>query len=88
MLPMGLGYVEGVTHEYIRHRTTTLFASLNVLDGEVLTECKPRHRHQEFLSFLRHLVDAVSADLNIHMVADNYATQQHAKVQAWIATHP
>jgi len=88
MLPMGLGYVEGVTHDYIRHGTTTLFAALNVLDGEVLTECKPRHRHQEFLSFLRHIEDAVPADLDIHMVADNYATHKHAKVKAWIAAHP
>ena len=52
MLPMGLGYVEGVTHDYVRHGTTTLFAALNVLDGDVLAACKPRHRHQEFLSFL------------------------------------
>jgi putative transposase len=88
MLPMGLGYVEGVTHDYIRHGTTTLFAALNVLDGEVLTECKPRHRHQEFLSFLRYIEDAVPADLDIHMVADNYATHKHAKVKAWIAAHP
>lgn len=88
MLPMGLGYVEGVTHDYIRHGTTTLFAALNVLDGEVLTECKPRHRHQEFLSFLRYIEDAVPADLDIHMVADNYATHKHAKVRAWIAAHP
>lgn len=88
MLPMGLGYVEGVTHDYIRHGTTTLFAALNVLDGEVLTECKPRHRHQEFLSFLRHIEDAVPADLDVHMVADNYATHKHAKVKAWIAAHP
>ncbi|MFN3375917.1 MAG: IS630 family transposase, partial [Burkholderiaceae bacterium] len=53
MLPMGLGYVEGVTHDYKRHGTTTLFAALNVLNGAVLAACKPRHRHQEFLSFLR-----------------------------------
>lgn len=58
MLPMGLGLVEGVMHDYIRHKTTTLFAALNVLDGQVLTECKPQHRHQEFLSFLRNLEDA------------------------------
>src|SRR5882762_9558397 len=52
VLPMGLGYVEGVTHDYYRHGTTTLFAALNVLDGHVITQCKPRHRHQEFLAFL------------------------------------
>ena len=55
MLPMGLGYVEGVTHDYDRHGTTTLFAALNVATGAVITECKPRHRHQEFLAFLRRL---------------------------------
>src|SRR5580704_3988108 len=51
VLPMGLGYVEGVTHDYFRHGTTTLFAALNVLDGSVISQCKPRHRHQEFLAF-------------------------------------
>ena len=55
ILPLGLGYVEGVTHDYFRHGTTTLFAALNVLDGSVITQCKPRHRHQEFLAFLQHL---------------------------------
>ena len=53
LLPIGLGYVEGVTHDYIRHGTTTLFAALDVATGEVITQCKPRHRHQEFLGFLR-----------------------------------
>jgi len=88
MLPMGLGYVEGVTHDYIRHGTTTLFAALNVLDGEVLTSCKPRHRHQEFLSFLRDIDASVPADLDIHMVVDNYATHKHAKVKAWLLARP
>jgi putative transposase len=54
VLPIGLGYVEGVTHDYYRHGTTTLFAALNVLDGSVISQCKPRHRHQEFLAFLNH----------------------------------
>lgn len=55
VLPMGLGYVEGITHDYIRHGTTTLFAALDVANGSILTQCKQRHRHQEFLSFLRHI---------------------------------
>jgi putative transposase len=55
VLPIGLGYLEGVTHDYYRHGTTTLFAALNVLDGSVISQCKPRHRHQEFLAFLKHL---------------------------------
>jgi putative transposase len=80
MLPMGLGYVEGVTHDYIRDGTTTLFAALNVLDGEVLASCKPRHRHQEFLSFLREIDSSVPPELDIHMVVDNYATHKHPKV--------
>ena len=55
MLPMGLGYVEGVTHDYVRHGTTTLFAALDIATGQVITQCKKRHRHQEFLAFLRHI---------------------------------
>jgi putative transposase len=88
MLPMGFGYVEGVTHDYERHGTTTLFAALNVLDGSILAQCKPRHRHQEFLAFLRHLEANVPADLDIHLVVDNYATHKHPKVRAWLARRP
>jgi transposase-like protein/transposase len=71
VLPMGLGYLEGVTHDYYRHGTTTLFAALNVLDGAVITQCKPRHRHQEFLAFLNHLDHTVPAELDLHLIADN-----------------
>jgi len=88
MLPMGFGYVEGVTHDYERHGTTTLFAALNVLSGEVIAQCKPLHRHQEFLSFLRAIDKAVPADLEIHCIVDNYATHKHAKVKAWLAARP
>lgn len=88
MLPMGLGYVEGVIHDYKRHGTTTLFAALNVLNGAVLAHCKPRHRHQEFLSFLRRIDQAVPAELDIHCVLDNYSTHKHAKVKAWLAARP
>ncbi len=88
VLPMGLGYLEGVTHDYYRHGTTTLFAALNVLDGSVITQCKPRHRHQEFLSFLNHLDRNVPAGLEIHLIADNYATHKHPRVKAWLARHP
>jgi len=87
VLPMGLGYLEGVTHDYYRHGTTTLFAALNVLDGSVITQCKPRHRHQEFLSFLNHLDRNVPADLEVHLIADNYATHKHPRVKAWLARH-
>jgi putative transposase len=88
MLPLGFGYVEGVTHDYKRHGTTTLFAALNVLNGAVLADCKPRHRHQEFLSFLRTIEAAVPADLDIHCIVDNYSTHKHPNVKAWLARHP
>jgi transposase len=88
VLPMGLGYVEGVTHDYYRHGTTTLFAALDVLDGKVVTQCKPRHRHQEFLGFLRHLDASIPAGLEVHLIADNYGTHKHPKVRAWLARHP
>lgn len=88
MLPMGLGYVEGVTHDYVRHGTTTLFAALNVLNGAVLATCKPRHRHQEFLSFLREIDQSVPAELDVHCIVDNYSTHKHPKVKAWLAARP
>jgi putative transposase len=88
MLPMGLGYVEGVTHDYVRHGTTTLFAALNVLNGAVLAECKPRHRHQEFLAFLRSIDKAVPAELDVHCIVDNYSSHKHPKVKAWLAARP
>jgi putative transposase len=85
MLPMGLGYVEGVTHDYVRHGTTTLFAALNVLNGQVIAQCRPRHRHQEFLEFLRAIDKAVPAQLDVHCIADHYASHKHPKVRAWLA---
>lgn len=88
VLPMGLGYVEGLTHDYFRHGTTTLFAALNVVSGEVITQCKARHRHQEFLSFLRHVDENVPQQLDVHLIIDNYATHKHAKVRAWLAARP
>ena len=81
---MGLGYVEGVTHDYIRHGTTTLFIALDVVTGEVITQCKPRHRHQEFLGFLRQIETSVPENLDIHLVVDNYCTHKHARpVPGW-----
>ena len=88
VLPMGLGYVEGITHDYIRHGTTTLFAALDIANGSVLTQCKPQHRHQEFLSFLRHIESSVPAQLDVHLICDNYGTHKHAKVKAWLARRP
>ena len=88
MLPLDIGYVEGVTHDYVRHGTTTLFAALDVANGQVLTDCKPRHRHQEFLAFLRHIDSNVPEDLEVHLIVDNYSPHKHAKVKAWLARHP
>lgn len=87
VLPMGLGYLEGVTHDYIRHGTTTLFAALNAATGEVIAQCKSRHRHQEFLAFLKHVDEAVPEELDVHLIVDNYATHKHPKVKAWLAKH-
>jgi putative transposase len=78
LLPMGLGYVEGVTHDYIRHGTTTLFAALDVATGEVMTQCRPRHRHQEFLWFLRQIEKSVPEALDVHLIVDNYCIHKHA----------
>ena len=88
MLPMGLGYVEGVTHDYVRHGTTTLFAALDIANGTVLTDCQPYHRHQEFLSFLRQIDANVPPKLDLHLVVDNYASHKHEKVRSWLARHP
>ena len=88
VLPMGLGYVEGVTHDYVRHGTTTLFAALDIATGAVFTECKPRHRHQEFLAFLRRLDECIPAELDVHLIVDNYGTHKHSKVRTWLAQRP
>jgi putative transposase len=88
MLPMGLGYVEGVTHDYKRHGTTTLFAALDVQEGSVIAECKPRHRHQEFLAFLRTIESQVPKHLDIHVIVDNYSTHKHARIKSWLAARP
>ena len=85
---MGLGYVEGITHTYVRHGTTTLFAALDISNGEVITTCKPRHRHQEFLSFLRLINKNVPENLDLHIIVDNYSTHKHSKVKGWLARHP
>ena len=88
MLPMGLGYVEGVTHDYERHGTTTLFAALDIANGRVLTKCTHRHRHQEYLNFLKRVDENVPRKLDVHVIVDNYATHKHATVKRWLALHP
>ena len=85
MLPLGLGYLEGITHDYKRHGATTLFAALDVLNGTVLTDCKPRHRRQGFLAFLRRIEKSVPQSLDAHLIVDNYSAHNYARVKAWLA---
>ncbi|NLS21262.1 IS630 family transposase [Rhizobium sp. P40RR-XXII] len=73
---------------FTRHGTTTLFAALDIANGQVLTRCRARHRHQEFLGFLKHIEANVRPDLDAHLVADNYAAHKHPKVRAWLAARP
>jgi len=87
LLPMGLGYVEGVTHNYVRHGTTTLFAALNLATGTVISRCRRRHRHQEYLHFLREIDAQVPPRFAVHLIVDNYATHKHPRVQRWLAAH-
>jgi transposase len=87
-LPLKKGRAGTMTHDYKRHGTTTLFAALDVATGEVLHECMPRHRHQEFLRFLRKMERSVPTDLDIHVILDNYATHKHSTVVDWMEKHP
>lgn len=86
-LPMKKGRAGTMTHDYKRHGTTTLFAALNVLTGVVIGQCLPRHRHEEFLKFLRRVDKETPKGLEIHMILDNYATHKHPNVEAWLAKH-
>lgn len=83
-LPLKKGRGATMTHDYKRHGTSTLFAALNTATGEVLGECKPKHRHQEFLAFLKKIEKQTPKDLDIHIIVDNYATHKHEKVRRWI----
>jgi transposase len=76
-----------MTHDYKRNGTTTLFAALDVLTGKVIGECLPRHRHEEFLAFLRTIDREVPKGLGIHLILDNYATHKHPDVERWLARH-
>jgi transposase len=77
-----------MTHDYKRNGTTTLFAALDVLEGKVIGECMARHRHQEFLRFLRRLDRELPAHLDLHLIVDNYGTHKKPEVKAWLAKHP
>ena len=87
-LPLKPGRAGTMTHDYKRHGTTTLFAALDVLTGKVIGKCFARHRHDEFLRFLRTIDTAVPRKLQIHLIVDNYGTHTHPNVKAWLAKHP
>ena len=87
-LPLKKGRAATMTHDYKRNGTTTLFAALDVLTGKVIGQCLPRHRHEEFLKFLRTIERETPKGLQVHLICDNYATHKHADVKAWLAKHP
>jgi transposase len=87
-LPLKPGRCDTFTHDYERHGTTTLFAALHVLEGRVIGQCYPRHRHQEFLKFLRRLDEEFPGKVALHLILDNYGTHGHERVRGWLAKHP
>ena len=87
-LPLKKGRCGTMTHDYKRNGTTTLFAALEVLQGRVVGQCYERHRHQEFLKFLRQLDHEFPGAVPLHLVLDNYGTHKHPKVRAWLKRHP
>ena len=86
-LPMYPGRLGTLTHDYKRNGTTTLFAAIEVAEGKVIAKCMPQHRHQEWLKFLRKIDAETPADLELHLIVDNYATHKHPKVQRWLKRH-
>ena len=87
-LPLKKGRCQTMTHDYKRNGVTTLFAAMNTLDGSVIGQCQTKHRHQEWLRFLRQIDRSVPKGKEIHLIADNYATHKHPNVKAWLAKHP
>jgi transposase len=88
LLPLRSGIPARQTHDYKRNGTTTLFAALSMLDGKVIGDCMPRHRHQEFIRFLQTINVKTPLDLDLHLIVDNYGTHKHARVQSWLKRHP
>jgi transposase len=87
-LPMKKGRLGTYTHDYKRNGTTTLFAALSLLDGKVIGDCMQRHRHQEFIRFLKKIDAATPAELDLHLIVDNYGTHKHPRVKSWLGRHP
>lgn len=88
MLPLRPGIPARQTHDYKRNGTTTLFAALSMLDGKVIGDCMPRHRHQEFIRFLKRIDEHTPRDLDLHLIVDNYSTHKHPRVASWMKRHP
>jgi transposase len=88
LLPLRPGVPARQTHDYKRNGTTTLFAALSMLDGKVIGDCMPRHRHQEFIRFLNRIDAQTSDDLDLHLIVDNYGTHKHPRVVSWLTRHP
>ena len=86
-LPLKKGRCGTMTHDYKRNGTTTLFAALNVAEGKLIGTCMPRHRHQEFIKFLRLIDKETPSDLDLHLIVDNYATHKHPRVKSWLKRH-
>jgi transposase len=86
-LPIYPGRCATMTHDYKRNGTTTLFAALDMLEGRLIGQCMSRHRHQEFIKFLKQIDAETPADLDLHLIVDNYATHKHPKVKAWLKRH-
>jgi len=87
-LPMKKGRLGTMTHDYKRNGTTTLFAALSMLDGKVIGDCMSRHRHQEFIRFLKKIDNETPSELDLHLIADNYGTHKHPRVKSWLRRHP
>ena len=87
MLPMKKGRCGTITHDYVRHGTTTLFAALEVANSRLIGACMERHRHQEFIKFLKQIDKETPPDVDLHLIVDNYATHKHAKVKSWLKRH-
>ena len=87
-LPLKKGRCGTITHDYKRNGTTTLFAALSMLDGQVIGDCMPRHRHQEFIRFLKKIDATTPPALDLHLIVDNYGTHKHPRVQSWLRRHP
>jgi len=86
-LPLKKGRCGTMTHDYKRNGTTTLFAALSMLDGKVIGDCMPRHRHQEFIRFLKKIDSEIPLGLNLHLIVDNYGTHKHPRVKSWLKRH-